>query len=66
MRIKTELIISFMNKYGIKPFRMCALCNVSRRQLQNVLDNSISATCYTLIKIAKLMEIPLFDLIETE
>ena len=65
MRIKTELIINFMNKYDIKPYRLCRLCNVSRRHLYNVLENNKEATCYTLFQIAKLMEMSVNDLIET-
>jgi len=65
MRIKTELIINFMKKYGIKPYKLCNLCNITRRHLVNVLENSKQASCYTLFQISKLMEIKIDDLIES-
>ena len=64
MRIKAELIINFMNKYDIKPYRLCRLCNVSRRHLKNVLEINKEASCYTLFQIATLMEITIIELIE--
>ena len=64
MRIKTELITNFMNKYGISQYKLCKLCNVSRRHLNNVLNNTKEATCYTLYQIAILMEFSIIDLIE--
>jgi len=66
MRIRTELIRNFMNKYGIRPYRLCGLCNVSRRHLMNVLENKKEASCYTLFQIAKLMDLSIIDLIEEE
>jgi len=55
-----------MNKYGIRPYRLCGLCNVSRRHLMNVLENKKEASCYTLFQIAKLMDLSIIDLIEEE
>lgn len=64
MRIKTELIKNFMNKYDIKPYRLCRLCNVSRRHLANVLEGNKEASCYTLFQIAEFMDMSIMDLIE--
>ena len=64
MRIKVELIKNFMNKYDIRPHKICTLCNVSRRHLNNVLENNKEATCYTLFQIATLMELSIVDLID--
>ena len=66
MRIKTELIVSFMNKYGITPYRMCRLCGISRRHFNNIVDNNKEATCNALFQIAKLMEVRITDLIESK
>ncbi|MBQ7351445.1 MAG: hypothetical protein IJW59_01055 [Clostridia bacterium] len=65
MRIKTELIINFMNKYDIKPYRLCRLCQITRH-LKNVLENNKEASCYTLFQIAKFMETSILDLIEIQ
>ena len=65
MRIKTELIINFMKKYDIKPYKLCRLCNISRRHLNNVLENNLQSTCYTLFQISEFMEISIVDLIES-
>ncbi len=64
MRIKTELIANFMNKYGITPYKLCRLCNVSRRHLNNVLESNKEASCYALFQIATFMEMSIADLIE--
>lgn len=64
MRIKTELIKDFMSKYDIRPYRLCRLCNVSRRHLGNVLEGNKEASCNTLFKIAKFMGLSIIDLIE--
>lgn len=66
MRIKTELIINFMKKYDIRPYRLCRICNVSRRHLNNVLESNKEASCYTLFKIASLMGLSITDLIEVQ
>lgn len=64
MRIKTELIKNFMNKYEIKPYSLCRLCKISRKHLNNVLESNKEASCYTLFQIATFMEISITDLIE--
>ena len=64
MRIKTELIINFMKKYDINPYKLCRLCNISRRHLTNVLENNKQATCYTLFQISKFMELGIEELLE--
>lgn len=66
MRIRTELIIKFMNQYGIKPYSLCRLCNVSRRHLNNILESNKEASCYTLFQIATFMGISITDLIEVQ
>ena len=64
MRIKTELITNFMRKYDITPYKLCRLCNISRRHLNNVLASNKEASCYTLFQIATFMELTILDLIE--
>lgn len=65
MRIKSELILDFMNKFNIRKHALCRLCNVTRRHLINVLENNKEATCYTLFQVAKYMGISMLDLIES-
>ena len=64
MKIKAELILNFMGKYDIRPYKLCRLCNISRRHLNNVLENNKEASCYTLFQIATFMGISIVDLIE--
>ena len=66
MRIKSELIIEFMKKYGISLHKLCGLCRVSRRHLNNVLESNKEASCYTLFQIATLMQLSIIDLIDVQ
>lgn len=63
MNINTELISTFMQKYGITKNKLSTLCNISRRHTDNLLKNSKNTTLYTIYQVAKLMQINIIDLI---
>ena len=64
MRIKVEVIQDFMKNYGISINKLGKLCNISRKHIQNVLENSKNTTYESLEKIAKLMNISILDIVE--
>ena len=66
MKINVDKIKNFMNKYGIKQYGLCSLCNLTRQSIKNILTNSANVKIYELNKIAELMEIDIVELFENE
>lgn len=64
MNINVKLIQDFMKNYGISVHKLGKLCNITRRHVQNVLENSKNTTYESLEKIAKLMNISILDIVE--